>query len=391
MFETLENRQLLAFTVNAGVLTVTGTANPDAINIRRDGANLVIAHNGVNATTPAAAVTKIVVNALAGNDRISLAVGATNGIKIPSVLNGGDGNDELLGGDGNDVLNGGNHNDVMNGGPLGKDVFNGGAGRDRVTYQNRTQALVLSIDGVANDGAPAVGTTAGEADNIALDVEDLSGGNGNDNITGSGGNNAINGGNGNDVINGGGGNDQLRGDAGNDVLNGGDGNDVFVGGPGADVFNGGIGVDTADYHDARTNLIITLDNVANDGAPALAATATQPARPAENDNVKGDVENVVGGIGHDKITGNGAANRFIGGPGNDSLYGLAGNDTLDGGPGLDKLYGGDGNDLLLGRDNAIDTLDGGNGDDSSVDDASDILVSVEHPHQTPPPPPPPAP
>ena len=387
MIEALEQRQLLAFTVSSGVLTVTGTANPDQIHIRRDGTNLVIVQNGVNQTTPAAAVTKIVVNALGGNDRVSLAVGTTNGITLPSTLNGGDGNDELLGGDGNDVINGGNHNDIMNGGPKGKDAFIGGAGRDRVTYQNRTQALVLSIDGVANDGAPAVGTTAGEGDNIGLDVEDLSGGAGADLITGSGGSNAINGGPGNDTTNGGGGNDQLRGDAGNDVLNGGDGNDGLNGGPGADVFNGGLGIDTADYREARANLVITLDNLANDGAPALAATATQPARPAENDNVKGDVENVVGGFGHDKITGNSAANRFIGGPGNDSLYGLAGNDTLDGGPGLDKLYGGDGNDLLLGRDNAIDTLDGGNGDDSSANDASDILVSIEHPNQTPPPPP----
>ena len=388
MLETLESRRLLSFTVAGGTLTVTGTANPDQILIRKDGTNLTIVQNGVNATTPAAAVTKIVVNGLAGNDRLALAVGATSGITLPSTLNGGDGNDELLGGDGNDVLNGGNGNDNMNGGPKGKDVFNGGTGRDRVSYGGRTQALTLTIDNIANDGAPAVGSTPGEGDNIAGDVEDISGGSGNDNITGSPGNNAINGGPGNDIINGVGGNDQLRGDAGNDVLNGGDGNDVLFGGPGADVFNGGSGNDTADYHEARSNLIITLDNVANDGAPALPATATQPARPAENDNVKGDVENVVGGIGNDRITGNGSANRLVGGPGSDQLYGLGGNDVLDGGPGADQLFGGDGNDLLLGKDNTKDSLNGGNGDDTSVDDAIDILTSIEHPHQAPPPPPP---
>ena len=388
MLESLESRRLLSFTVVGGTLTVTGTANPDQILVRKDGTNLTIVQNAVNATTPAAAVTKIVVNGLAGNDRLALAVGATNGITLPSQLNGGDGNDELLGGDGNDVLNGNNGNDMMNGGPKGKDVFNGGAGRDRVTYQGRTQVLNLSIDGVANDGAPATATTPAEGDNIAADVEDVSSGGGNDIITGNANANALNGGPGNDIINGAGGNDQLRGDEGNDVLNGGDGNDVMVGGAGADVFNGGGGIDTADYHEARIGIIVTLDNVANDGVPAAPATATMPARPAENDNVKGDVENVVGGSGNDKITGNAAANRLIGGPGNDILNGLGGNDVLDGGPGADQLNGGDGNDLLLGKDNAKDSLNGGGGDDSSVDDAIDILTSIEHPHQLPPPPPP---
>ena len=161
MLETLESRRLLSFTVAGETLTVTGTANPDQILIRKDGANLTIVQNGVNSTTPAAPLTKIVVNGLGGNDRLALAVGATNGITLPSTLNGGDGNDELLGGDGNDVLSGGNGNDNMNGGPKGKDVFNGGAGRDRVSYGGRTQALTLTIDNIANDGAPAVGSTPG--------------------------------------------------------------------------------------------------------------------------------------------------------------------------------------------------------------------------------------
>src|SRR5688572_10908755 len=166
MIETLETRRLLAFTVSNGTLTVTGSDNPDQIFIKKDGTSLVIAQNGVNSTTPASGVQRIVVNALGANDKITLAVGATNGVALPSTLNGGGGSDQLLGGDGNDVLNGGDGNDLLNGGPNGKDVFNGGAGRDRVTYQGRTQALVLSINGIADDGAPATATTAAEGDNI---------------------------------------------------------------------------------------------------------------------------------------------------------------------------------------------------------------------------------
>ncbi|MEA2709973.1 MAG: serralysin, partial [Phycisphaerales bacterium] len=197
MLETLETRRLFAFAVANGVLTVTGTPNPDHIAVGKNGSNLVIHQNGSTATTPAAGVTKIVINGLAGNDELRVLIGL-NGVNLPATLNGGDGYDRLFGGVANDVLNGNLGNDILNGGP------------------------------------------------------------------------------------------------GNDVLNGNEGNDVLIGGPGADVFNGGSGNDTADYREARSNLVITLDNVANDGAPALAATATAPARPAENDNVKGDVENVIG-------------------------------------------------------------------------------------------------
>src|SRR5213083_2808496 len=129
MIETLEQRRLLSFTVVAGVLTVGGTANPDHINVSKNGTNLVINQNGTSATTPATGVTKIVVNGLGGNDDLSVAADPTHGIALPVALNGGDGNDRLRGGRGNDVLNGGNNNDVLTGGP-GADVFNGGAGND---------------------------------------------------------------------------------------------------------------------------------------------------------------------------------------------------------------------------------------------------------------------
>ncbi len=74
------------------------------------------------------------------------------------------------------------------------------------------------------------------------------------------------------------------------------------------------------------------------------------------------IENGIGGLGDDTVTGNGVANRLGGRSGNDSLLGLAGDDTLIGGAGDDALQGGQDNDRLNGGgDN--DTLDGGAGDD----------------------------
>src|SRR4051794_26855951 len=130
MIELLEQRRLLSFSVTGGVLTVTGTDNPDKINVSKDGTNLVIRMNGATPqTTPAAGVTKIVINGGGKNDDLSIAGDPLHGVSLPAVLNGGDGNDVLHGGKGNDVLNGGGGNDVMFGGP-GADVFNGGAGID---------------------------------------------------------------------------------------------------------------------------------------------------------------------------------------------------------------------------------------------------------------------
>ncbi len=56
------------------------------------------------------------------------------------------------------------------------------------------------------------------------------------------------------------------------------------------------------------------------------------------------IEDVKGGSGHDKITGNQVANLLYGNGGNDTLNGDAGNDTLVGGIGADRLIGGTGID-----------------------------------------------
>jgi hypothetical protein len=80
-------------------------------------------------------------------------------------------------------------------------------------------------------------------------------------------------------------------------------------------------------------------------------------------------------------------NRFDGGAGNDELYGSPGNDQIVGGPGNDRMAGFEGNDTLMARDRPDgitttpstdpyrDAGDCGDGTDTFVGDASDVLTT----------------
>jgi len=152
---------------------------------------------------------------------------------------------------------------------------------------------------------------------------------GRDVLCGKGGKDILKGLGGNDILIGGPGADRLEGGPGKDSLQGGDGNDLLRGGPGADVFVGGGGADTATYDERTTPVIVTIASGANDGAKG------------EADNVKADVERVVGGRGADKISTLAT--------GKVQLRGLGGGDLLVGGPLSDLLDGGPGNDVLKGK------------------------------------------
>ncbi len=293
------------------------------------------------------------------------------------TLNGGGGDDTLMGmggddsleGDllndgfgGNDVLDGGDGNDTLNGGEdeTDADVFIGGAGIDTADYSRRGNAVRLSLDGVANDGAPFGN---GEDDNIGTDVENLIGGSGNDTLTGSARANVLMGSVGQDLINGAGGNDTIDGGAGNDTQLGDGGNDLLLASPGADVLNGGSGIDTADYSARTTALVITIDDIANDG------------EAGENDNVTFDTDNIFGGSAGDHITGSGLRNTILGNAGGDTLFGVGGDDSLVGGGNSDQLFGGSGNDTLRGLSGA-DTMDGASGNDRFFNRDNDGLRDV---------------
>ncbi|MBI5104670.1 MAG: hypothetical protein HZB46_06745, partial [Solirubrobacterales bacterium] len=172
-------------------------------------------------------------------------------------ITGGPGDDRLAGGPGNDVLEGGPGNDVLDGGlgdddlegipggdpgaatTAGADTYAGGGGYDVVTYEDRTEPLALSPDGVANDGA------AGEGDDIGTDVTGtgIVGGVGDDTISGGPARSLLSGGPGDDLVDGGAGDDSLGGDTGNDRVLGGAGQDLVVGSDGNDVVDGGGDVD----------------------------------------------------------------------------------------------------------------------------------------------------
>lgn len=255
-------------------------------------------------------------------------------------------------------------------GGTGKDTFDEGADVtaneeihgdedvDTVSYAKRglgnvAQPVTVTLgSGSADDGE------SGEADDI-VDAEIIVGGASDDTLTaatgvavtlsGGKGDDVLTGDSGADVINGDAGNDTITGGGGGDVLSGGDGDDTFDEGmsnSGGDVFNGGAGVDTVDYsgRTANAGVKVTMDGLAaNDGETGV-----------EGDNVKADVENLVGTDKADDITGNNAANRITGGLGADHLAGGDGDDVFYEGP---ELASGDhDSDVILGG-KGIDTVD----------------------------------
>ena len=275
------------------------------------------------------------------------------------TLTGGPGRDELAGGGGADFLDDGPGNDVSDGGDgndqliSGRqaDSLSGGGGVDTADYGYRTADVLVSIDGVANDGELK------ERDNVATDVENITGGAGNDELAGSSGPNLLFGASGSDVLTGLEGDDRLRGGGEDDQELGGDGNDIFVQDEyanGSDLLTGEAGYDTVDYSERSLPLHISLDAIADDG----------DAR-GEGDNVVDDVEVVLGGTVDDTLVGATGDQHLVGGDGRDRLLGADGWDVLEGGAGEDEVNGGDGNDTIGEGDaaNGADLLAGGAGID----------------------------
>ncbi|WP_270658708.1 retention module-containing protein [Aeromonas sp. Y301-2] len=161
------------------------------------------------------------------------------------------------------------------------------------------------------------------------------------------------GGTGADTLNGNAGNDILLGGAGNDALNGGEGNDILVGGAGNDTLNGGAGNDTASYIDSTAGVTVKVNG--NNQATGGAGT----------DSLS-NMENLVGSMFNDSLTGDGNANV---------LSGLVGSDILSGGGGDDLLLGGADGDTLTGG-GGKDTFKWGAGDIGGVDVIKDFTTGT---------------
>jgi Ca2+-binding RTX toxin-like protein len=175
--------------------------------------------------------------------------------------------------------------------------------------------------------------------------------------------------------------------------------DDLDGGPGADLLDGGAAFPYGDPHDSVTYagrtapITVTADGVAaNDG------------ESGEGDDVRDNIEHVIGGSGNDSLTGSGWNNILFGGGGIDTLFGLGGDDVLAGEQGGDTLWGGDGKDKLgafshieigtaadpgpdtmngqagddtfAAQDGEVDTLNGGANTDGGTWDDTDVRSSI---------------
>jgi len=125
-----------------------------------------------------------------------------------------------------------------------------------------------------------------------------------------------------DNVSGGDGDDTLTGDSGNNLLMGNGGNDLLVGNAGDDHLFGGLGVDRLSYANDDNKVVVNLTtSIATDG---FAGT-----------DILSEIEVVEGSAFNDILVGDANANRLIGGAGDDILIGAGGDDSLEGGTGLD--------------------------------------------------------
>jgi len=219
-------------------------------------------------------------------------------------------------------------------GGRGIDVANGGDGIDQLIFDTfgnlGTITLDLALTTAQNTGAGSI--TVSSIENIQAVAFDA--------LT-------------NFILYGTTGSNYLDGSNGVDQLYGREGDDTLRGRGGADFLNGGDGFDFVSYVGTAVAVTVNLSS----GASGIGGWA------------QGDtffsIEGLSGGSGNDNLTGHGIANTLYGGLGLDILNGLDGNDSLWNGASYDFIG-------MATEDNAVDTLNGGNGDDNIYVNRGDI-------------------
>ena len=198
-----------------------------------------------------------------GNDRIFGGAGNDRlyGGNGNDALHGEDNDDEIYGGAGNDTLAGGAGNDILLGG-TGDDKLSGGAGNDYLFGGDDNDSLIGdagddTLDG-GNGNDVAYGGLGNDIINGGNGDDILVGDQGDDVIHGDAGDDTLYGNDDNDTLYGGADNDYLHGGNGNDNLNGDAGIDVLIGGAGADTLNGGDGNDFLHGHGLTPQQIIAI-------------------------------------------------------------------------------------------------------------------------------------
>ncbi|WP_026622959.1 Ca2+-binding RTX toxin-like protein (plasmid) [Ensifer sp. WSM1721] len=280
---------------------------------------------------------------LNGSNLVTVTVGGVAEDSVAKVEN-------IVGGSGDDTITGDTVANTFRGGS-GADTLDGGDGSDTADFSDKTQSVLLALNGAAN----AIATIGGTAEDTVRNIENVIGGSANDQLTGDAAANTFRGGLGADALDGGGGNDTADysdktaslvvrlagasaatvsvGGVAEDTLRnieniiGGSGNDVLAGDGFANVLDGGAGSDTVDYSASAKPVAVTL-NGANSSTVFVGGVAEDTVR---------NVENVTGGAASDVITGDVQANILVGGAGGDLLKGGGGLDVIDGGIGSDTI------------------------------------------------------
>ncbi|KQN73886.1 choice-of-anchor L domain-containing protein [Sphingomonas sp. Leaf62] len=284
------------------------------------------------------ATGRIVASFGAGNDALIIQSDVTQ----DSLVDGGDGDDNLVGGGGSDTLSGGSGEDVLSGGDgndsltggngldqlsggQGADTIDGGTESDTVDYSaaNTAQKIGVRI-AISQDGSAT--SSGGEADGDKLvSIENVIGTAFADRIDAKAMTEKV----------------YLEGGEGNDTLFGGSGNDILMGGVGADKLNGGGGVNATSYITSWAGVDVNLNRV------------LQYYGEADGDSLI-KIQAIQGSTFNDTLVGNADANQFDAGDGDD---------TIDGGRNTDLVLAGGGDDLVFARGDG-DTLDGGAGVDT---------------------------
>ncbi|SDR74803.1 Ca2+-binding protein, RTX toxin-related [Halopseudomonas sabulinigri] len=336
--------------------------NPDDIQLRRSGADLIFSHvNGTDSMTLQGAFSSETASAvLQTHTRIEaiefeggpsftwteFVAGrlAQHGTDAGDILFGHNGNDAIYAGAGNDVLDGGN----------GSNHLYGGDGDD-----------ILRVAANANS-----------------DKNILAGGKGDDTLHGS-----------------------LLSDT--YLFDLGDGTDTIVEAEGrrynhTDVLRFGVGINPDDIQLRRSGADLIFSHVnGTDSMTLQGAFSSETASAVLQTHTRIEAIEFEGGpsftwtefvAGRLAQHGTDAGDILFGHNGNDAIYAGAGNDVLDGGNGSNHLYGGDGDDILRVAANANsdkNILAGGKGDDTlhgsllsdtylfDLGDGTDTIVEAE--------------
>lgn len=360
--------EVITLTGSSPTVIKSGSGN-DSITAG-DGPNNIDAGDGNNSVTTGS-----------GSDTIATGSGS-------DTVSSGSGNDTITIGDGDDAVHAGGGADLIiagNGG--GDDFIDGGSGADTVSYPSLTGSEPVGIDlseidrsgdaviaaVLTREGLAAntpVGVAYGGAwvgTDVLINIENASGGGGNDTISGSESANDLSGGEGDDILFGHAGSDRLDGGDGADQLDGGGGADMFVASRGNDTMVGGLGHDELLLSGANTDYSVTSNGdgtytVADSRVDGDGVDIISSVEQMTFSNMSVGLWTLVGFI---EVVGTNDPERLEGTPGHDILKGQDGDDLLLGFEGSDELIGGRGND----------TLDGGptTDDENSLRDAANYI------------------